>query len=146
MINQAIEAEIGRYYRHERQAFSILLLDIDFFKKINDNFGHPVGDEVLKLLCLKAKTLLRISDTLARWGGEEFVVLLPTADIDSATILAERMRAEIAKNSYNNHAITISIGAAEYRRGESQAMLLERLDRALYEAKKTGRNKVVVAQ
>jgi diguanylate cyclase (GGDEF)-like protein len=146
MINQAIEAEIGRYYRHERQAFSILLLDIDFFKKINDNFGHPVGDEVLQLLCLKLKALLRVSDTLARWGGEEFVILLPTADIDSAAILAERMRAEVEKTSFNNQLVTISISAAEYQRGESQEMLLKRLDLALYEAKNTGRNKVVVAQ
>jgi diguanylate cyclase (GGDEF)-like protein len=146
MINQAIEAEIGRYYRHERQAFSILLLDIDFFKRINDNFGHPVGDEVLQLLCLKLKALLRVSDTLARWGGEEFVILLPTADIDSAAILAERMRAEVEKTSFNNKVVTISISAAEYQRGESQEMLLKRLDLALYEAKNTGRNKVIVAQ
>jgi diguanylate cyclase (GGDEF)-like protein len=101
---------------------------------------------VLKRLCLKAKALLRTSDTLARWGGEEFVILLPTADIDSATILAERMRAEIEKTSFDNQSITISIGVAEYQRGESQEMLLERLDRALYEAKNTGRNKVVMAQ
>lgn len=145
MINQAIEAEIGRYYRHEMQAFSVLLLDIDFFKKINDTFGHPFGDQVLKYLCIKVKALLRVSDLLARWGGEEFVVLLPTADIHSARILAERIRADISQSKINNQSITISIGVAEYQRGESQEMMLDRLDRALYQAKETGRNKVVVA-
>lgn len=145
MINQAIEAEIGRYYRHERMAFSILMLDVDFFKKVNDTFGHPFGDKVLKFLCQKVKTILRVSDVLARWGGEEFAILLPTADLNSAVMLAERMRAEIEQSSVQNQRITISIGAAEYQRGESFEMLLNRVDKALYEAKQTGRNKVVAA-
>jgi len=145
MINQAIEAEIGRYYRHERVAFLILMLDVDFFKKVNDTFGHPFGDEVLKFLCQKVKAILRVSDVLARWGGEEFAILLPTADLNSAALLAERMRAEIEQSSVQNQRITISIGAAEYQRGESLEMLLNRVDKALYEAKQTGRNKVVSA-
>ncbi len=145
LLNQAIEAEIGRFYRHEMATFSVLLLDIDFFKKINDAFGHPVGDEVLKTLSARVKRLLRTSDVFARWGGEEFAVLLPTADLKAAYILAERIRAEIADNPISEHQVTVSIGAAEYQRGESQETLLQRVDIALYEAKNTGRNKVVVA-
>ncbi|MDP2805669.1 MAG: diguanylate cyclase [Gallionellaceae bacterium] len=145
LLNQAIEAEIGRFYRHEMTAFSVLLLDIDFFKKINDAFGHPVGDEVLKTLSSRTKRLLRTSDVFARWGGEEFAILLPTADLKAASILAERIRAEIADNLISEHQVTVSIGVAEYQRGESQEGLLERVDIALYEAKNSGRNKVVTA-
>ncbi|MEI7842885.1 MAG: diguanylate cyclase [Gallionellaceae bacterium] len=145
LLNQTIEAEIGRFYRHEMSAFSILLLDIDFFKKINDAFGHPFGDEVLKTLSSRIKRLLRTSDVFARWGGEEFAVLLPTADLKAANILAERIRAEIADNPISEHHVTVSIGVAEYQRGESQEALLQRVDIALYEAKNSGRNKVVAA-
>jgi len=145
MINQAIESEIGRYYRHEKSSFSILLLDVDFFKKINDTFGHPFGDEVLKSLCHSVIKNLRVSDALARWGGEEFIVLLPTADLKAAAILAERIRSDIECSHIQNQAVTVSIGAAEYRRGESLEILLQRVDKALYEAKQAGRNKVVEA-
>lgn len=145
MINQAIESEIGRYYRREMTTFSVLLLDVDFFKNINDAHGHPFGDEVLKSLCHRVKGILRVSDILARWGGEEFAILLPAADLDSATMLAERMRADIAQTPVENQSVTVSIGVAEYRRGESLEMLLQRVDKALYAAKHTGRNKVVSA-
>lgn len=145
MINQSIEAEIGRYYRNDLSSFSLLFLDIDFFKQINDTRGHPFGDEVLKSLCHTVKKRLRVSDTLARWGGEEFVILLPTADLDAATILAERIRHDVEHSPVQTQKITISIGIAEYQRGESLEMLLQRVDHALYQAKQTGRNKLVRA-
>lgn len=146
LFNQVTEAEIGRFYRHQMAAFSVLMLDIDFFKKINDIFGHPVGDEVLKILSNRVKSRLRTSDIFSRWGGEEFVVLLPTADINAASVLAERIRAEIADNPICEHQVTVSIGVAQYQRGESQEELLQRVDMALYEAKNSGRNKVVKAE
>ena len=145
LFNQATEAEIGRFYRHQMAVFSVLLLDIDFFKRINDDCGHPLGDEVLKTLSNRVKRLLRNSDTYARWGGEEFVVLLPTANLKAANALAEKIRAEIADNPISEQRVTVSIGVAEYQRGESQEALLQRVDIALYEAKNTGRNKVVNA-
>lgn len=146
MINQAIEAEIGRYYRQEKSSFSLLLLDIDHFKKINDTHGHPFGDEVLKSLCLTVKQRLRATDTLARWGGEEFVVLLPAASLNAATNLANHIREDIENNKIPaESSVTVSIGTAEYRRGESLEMLLQRVDKALYQAKLNGRNTVIPA-
>lgn len=144
-INQIIESEIGRYYRHSMVPFSVLLLDIDFFKKINDAHGHLVGDQVLKGLCKKILAMLRVSDEIARWGGEEFAVLLPTANKEHATTLAERIRADIAKTDFDGMRVTVSIGVAEYVRGESLEELLGRVDQALYTAKQGGRNKVVAA-
>ncbi len=143
MINQSIEAEIGRYYRHEMSTFSLLLLDIDFFKNVNDTHGHQFGDEVLKSLCHTIKKRLRVSDLLARWGGEEFVILLPAANLNASMSLAERIRNDIEQNSVESQKITVSIGAVEYQRGESLEVLFQRVDKALYQAKRTGRNRVV---
>jgi diguanylate cyclase (GGDEF)-like protein len=123
-----------------------LLLDIDHFKKINDTHGHPFGDEVLKSLCTTVKKRLRATDTLARWGGEEFAVLLPAASLSAATNLANHIRLDIESNNIPaESAVTVSIGTAEYRRGESLEMLLQRVDKALYQAKLNGRNTVIPA-
>lgn len=144
-FNQILESEIGRYYRQGMTPFSILMLDIDLFKKINDSHGHLIGDQILIGLCNKVANLLRASDEINRWGGEEFVVILPTANLKSASALAERIRAEIEQNPFNQINVTISIGVAEYNRGESLEDLLTRADQALYVAKESGRNKVVTA-
>lgn len=144
-VNQAIEGEIGRYYRHSMSPFSVLLFDIDHFKRINDSHGHLVGDQVLKTLCRTIAECLRGSDEIARWGGEEFAVILPTANQTHATALAERLRQRIAETDFDGIRISVSIGVAEYRRGESLEALLERVDRALYAAKQGGRNRVVIA-
>jgi diguanylate cyclase (GGDEF)-like protein len=145
-FNQILESEIGRYYRQDMTPFSILMLDIDFFKKINDTHGHLVGDQILNALCKRISALLRVSDEITRWGGEEFAVILPTASSKSALALAERMRADVAQNPFGDIKVTISIGAAEYHRGESLEELLHRADQALYAAKQGGRNKVVLAE
>ena len=144
-FNQILESEIGRYYRQGMLPFSMLILDIDLFKNVNDAHGHLAGDQVLKQLSKKVSTLLRASDEINRWGGEEFVVILPTANVQSATILAERIRSEVAETKFDEINITISIGVAEYVRGESQEELLNRADQALYIAKQSGRNKVITA-
>jgi diguanylate cyclase (GGDEF)-like protein len=145
-FNQILESEIGRYYRQDMTPFSILMLDIDFFKKINDTHGHLVGDQILNALCKRISALLRVSDEITRWGGEEFAVILPTASSKSALALAERMRADVAQNPFGDIKVSISIGAAEYHRGESLEELLHRADQALYAAKQGGRNKVVLAE
>ena len=144
-VNQAIEGEIGRYYRHGMSPFSVLLFDIDHFKIINDTHGHLVGDQVLKALCGTIAERLRGSDEIARWGGEEFAVILPTANQVQAVALAERLRQRIAETNFDGIRISVSIGVAEYQRGESLEALLERVDHALYAAKQGGRNRVVVA-
>lgn len=144
-VNQAIEGEIGRYYRHGMSPFSILLFDIDHFKMINDTHGHLVGDQVLKTLCRTIAEHLRGSDEVARWGGEEFAVILPTANQVHAVALAERLRQRIVETDFDSIRLSVSIGAAEYQRGESLEALLERADHALYAAKQGGRNRVMVA-
>jgi diguanylate cyclase (GGDEF)-like protein len=144
-INQAIEAEIGRYYRHKSSPFSIMFLDIDFFKKINDVHGHMAGDEILKFLCAEVDSELRVTDVLARWGGEEFLILLPATGINAAQGLAERIRKKIADTACSGIQFTISIGVGEYSSNESIDDLIQRVDSALYAAKDAGRNCVKLA-
>lgn len=139
-INKAIEAEIGRYYRHKSSPFSIMFLDIDFFKKINDGHGHMVGDEILKCLCAAVDKELRVTDVFARWGGEEFLILLPATGINAAQGLAERIRKKIANTSCDGIQFTVSIGVGEYSSNESIDDLIQRVDVALYAAKNSGRN------
>lgn len=140
--NQAIEAEIGRYYRHGMTPFSVAMVDIDHFKQINDTHGHLMGDAILRQLSRYFADRLRVSDEIARWGGEEFLLLLPSASLQHAIQLAERIRNEIAALDFSGTPVTVSIGVAEYQRGESLETLLARADRALYAAKQGGRNRV----
>lgn len=144
-INKAIEAEIGRYYRHKSSPFSIMFLDIDFFKNINDVNGHMAGDEILKFLCAEVDKELRVTDVLARWGGEEFMVLLPATGISAAHGLAERIRKKIEETPCAGIHFTISIGVAEYSSNESIDDLIQRVDAVLYAAKDAGRNCVKLA-
>ncbi len=123
---------------------SILMFDIDFFKNINDTYGHDIGDIVLKHLSSFIKSLIREQDTLVRWGGEEFIILMPQTSLESAVSKAEVLRKSVAE--FNNEqipAFTISFGVTSYRTGESMDDLLKRVDAALYEAKNSGRNKTV---
>jgi two-component system cell cycle response regulator len=128
----------------------VLLLDIDHFKAINDGFGHPVGDEVLRELASRCRGLLRGSDLMARIGGEEFAVLLPATKPAEAAEIAERLRGALAGKAVATQggpvAMTISLGGAMLSAaGETFEALLKRADVALYEAKRGGRNRVVVA-
>jgi diguanylate cyclase (GGDEF)-like protein len=126
---------------------SALLLDIDHFKSINDNFGHPVGDEVLRELASRCRGLLRGGDLMARIGGEEFAVLLPKTTPAEAADVAERLRVAFAKVPVVTQGglvpVTICLGGAALLEGESFDALLKRADVALYEAKHSGRNRVV---
>lgn len=154
-IEQRMLEEIGRA-RRQQYHVSCLYLDIDFFKKINDTYGHQGGDDVLIETANRIKAELRLSDTLGRFGGEEFVVLLVNADLNEAIHVAERIRKSIAEKPFllslaGVCQASISIGASTLPPIENQGdmngsarELLLKADRALYEAKEGGRNRVCV--
>jgi diguanylate cyclase (GGDEF)-like protein len=120
------------------------MLDIDHFKKVNDRHGHPVGDLVLKQFAETLRPHLRATDTLARWGGEEFMLLLPSTPAVDARVLAENLRERVGNALMPVQGnITISIGMTEYRPPETLHELFRRVDAALYEAKDSGRDRVV---
>lgn len=146
----AARREVERSRRYAKP-FAVIALDIDFFKRVNDTHGHDVGDIVLKELTKVCLTQLRLTDVLARLGGEEFSALLPETDIDAATKLAERLRVAVAAKPIatpkGGLPITISLGVAQYAPNEPTIeAALKRADEALYEAKHGGRNKVIVAK
>lgn len=125
---------------------ALILLDIDHFKLIYDTFGHAVGDQVLIDLTQLLKQQLRVPDLLARWGGEEFVMLLPDTTLEAARALAERLRQLIAKHAFNVVGdITASLGVTALTADDSLACCMKRLDGALYKAKRAGRNQVIDA-
>lgn len=143
-MSRSIVDEMARTERYGRP-FSIVLFDLDHFKLVNDRHGHPVGDEVLKQIGPMLAGYVRETDTLGRWGGEEFLVVLPEMDVEAASRMAERLRTVIAEGTFpRSIEITASFGVVRYRQGESMAALLERVDRALYSAKDAGRNRVAV--
>jgi len=125
---------------------SLMICDIDFFKKINDTFGHKVGDLALKKLAELLKERLRKNDFIARYGGEEFAIILPHTDLNGAIIAGEGIRAYIAKSvfSYKSQKIplTISVGISFFRKEDTIDTIFERADQALYAAKKSGRNQI----
>ncbi|MEW8470960.1 MAG: sensor domain-containing diguanylate cyclase [Candidatus Thiodiazotropha sp.] len=134
-----------RFSRH----LSVLMMDLDHFKTVNDSYGHNVGDRVLKHVAGICLTAIRGQDFLARYGGEEFTILLPETDIENAALLAQRICDEIAAKAYQDGAqpifITISIGVSEVEDSDDDVgELIYRADKALYEAKKRGRNRVVI--
>lgn len=127
------------------EEFSALLIDIDHFKMVNDDFGHLKGDRVLAKLCEELSINIRESDILCRWGGEEFVVLLPNTGIVQAGIVAEKLRSAIEKTNFGlGRQVHISVGVTEFQSQDSRETLFRRLDNSLYLAKLTGRNKVVL--
>ncbi len=127
------------------QPFSLLMLDIDHFKPINDRHGHGVGDDALRAFALRVREHLRAGDVCARFGGEEFVVVLPATDLPAALEIAERLRHAVADSALLVEpalTATVSIGAAEFSKGLTPQQLLNMADEAVYSAKKNGRNQV----
>ena len=143
---RAILEELSQRMNHHLYDFehlSILMLDIDFFKKINDNYGHIVGDKVLIKVSEIISQLIRGFDTVGRYGGEEFLVILPNTNSENAYKAAERIRKKIEETEFDDiEHLTVSIGFTSYA-DESIESLINKADQNLYEAKKTGRNKVV---
>ncbi len=134
----------------KREPLSVLMLDVDHFKKFNDNFGHGVGDQVLKLMAQVLREKVREIDLPARYGGEELIAVLPGADLAAAAFIGERIRRSIAECRITRRStgeglptITVSVGVAQFQSGESMTDLIERCDRALYRAKQNGRNRLV---
>ncbi|CCG41239.1 diguanylate cyclase [Magnetospirillum molischianum] len=145
-LNERLQAEAERFRRYARP-FSIVLLDIDFFKQVNDDFGHLIGDKVLIAFANIARKTARTQDVVGRWGGEEFLILCPETDLEQARVLAERIGQEAREHGFDTgRCHTVSAGVAALMAGESPDGLLNRADEALYQAKHEGRDRVVVSK
>jgi len=142
-FNEKLKESISLNHRYQTP-FSLLMFDIDFFKKINDKYGHLAGDECLVRLCKVVNEHLRENDTLARWGGEEFMILLAHTKKDEAVNIAQKLRALVERHIFDEIGkVTISFGVSSFLREDTFDTVLERCDKALYKAKDEGRNKVV---
>lgn len=143
-----ISEEIFELSKRQNEPFSILLIDIDHFKRINDTYGHLIGDEVLKFVSSNISKLLRKSDILGRYGGEEFIVTLPNTKLDNAKTIAEKINKYIYDNHYVNETynlqLSVSVGIAQIKKETNLTDLIHKADEALYKAKNYGRNRVVV--
>lgn len=150
-FDQMLEREFNRA-RREREQLSILMLDIDYFKRVNDEYGHQVGDDVLRQVAkILRKVVHRTTDLIARYGGEEFALILPSTDVAGAYLVAEKIREDIAGQQWSTEghsfSMTVSLGLMgdEPKSGDSADYWLKEADDALYQAKESGRNKVVLA-
>jgi diguanylate cyclase len=141
--DERIQQELARWTRYETP-FSYVILDIDFFKRINDTYGHNAGDKALKIIAQLMTTYVRQSDYVFRIGGEEFVLLLTNTAQDNASKLVEKMRKGIAASSFHFKGepvtLTLSAGITETRNGDHVESIYERADKALYKAKNSGRD------
>lgn len=129
-------------FRNQGQAFSLLIIDIDYFKHVNDTYGHPVGDLVLAQLGLILKTLAREQDTVARFGGEEFVLLLGETDEMDAIEIAQQLNKMVEETIWPTIGrLTVSIGCTTFKTDDTEGSVFEHADEALYESKRNGRNR-----
>jgi len=145
-IDKILEIEINRS-TIINSTFAVILLDIDYFKSVNDTYGHNVGDEVLKELSQILLSKTRQSDVVGRWGGEEFIIILPDANLDNAYSKAELLRKTIENHTFKVAGQrTSSFGVGVYRPNETIDEVISKVDIALYKAKETGRNKVCLAE
>ncbi len=151
-FQDALNKELSRAIRYGRP-FSLIMFDLDHFKKVNDTHGHRIGDTVLKKVGETTRKTVRVNDTVARYGGEEFVIILPETDLKGAAVLAERLRQKIKKmkivESSKEIRITISLGVATYLPGDqitNRTQILDAADAALYHAKNNGRNRFSIAK
>jgi diguanylate cyclase (GGDEF)-like protein len=143
-FDELLEYEIEKDKRYQL-GLSLIYCDIDNFKNINDMHGHNVGDEILITFAMLLKESLRESDIVARWGGEEFIVLIPSKTADIAVKIAEKMRKSIEENVFLNiGTVTASFGVTHYINNDTKKTIFKRVDEALYEAKENGRNCVKV--
>ena len=145
-----LQEEVIRSNRY-KSPFSISVLDIDHFKKVNDNYGHATGDEVLRNVAARLREQIRHPDTIGRYGGEEFLIVLPNSEIKAATEqasrLCERIRSVRVESNGRVLSVTVSIGIAQFKIGqENWEQLLHRADTAMYQAKNNGRDQWAVAE
>jgi len=143
-FEELFEYELSKYKRYNK-TFSIAVLDIDYFKKFNDTYGHLIGDEVLISMANTITNNIRDIDTIARWGGEEFVLIMPLTDQYGAKTVCENLRKIIAETKHPTAgSITSSFGITQINKGDSLNTIFKRADKALYNAKKNGRNRVEI--
>lgn len=145
-IEEAIRIGLSEW-RNQKKPLSLIMIDIDHFKKINDDYGHAVGDNVLSGMSQLVKAHIRNNDLFARWGGEEFVLVCRDTTVDQAHLIAEKTRELIANHEFNDKVkVTASFGVATLNASETLEQLFNNADKALYQAKHQGRNNVVVAE
>jgi diguanylate cyclase (GGDEF)-like protein/PAS domain S-box-containing protein len=141
-LDEVLASEIAKANRYE-YSFSTILIDIDHFKSVNDTYGHQVGDSVLKECASLVKSNIRETDIFGRWGGEEFLIICINTDLDSAVIVANKLRESI--DSYDFSVVghkSASFGVSEYLKDDNEESIVKRADDALYRAKESGRNRV----
>ena len=149
-FERSLNYDLERFKRYARP-FSVVMFDVDHFKRVNDTYGHAIGDLTLRHLAELAKATVRSADLVARWGGEEFVLLLPETNADGAMTTAERLREKVGRTSLDTEqgalVITISLGVLAVDNGYSgdQQAIMQSVDNALYRAKESGRNCSVAA-
>ena len=142
MFEEFLQKEISRARRYGRP-MSLIMVDVDYFKQINDVFGHQAGDCVLAQIAATLKRCVRDSDIVARWGGEEFVIILPDMPGDNAMVVADKLRKTIAGSVYENGiTLTCSFGVTAFRKDDTMDTIFNRIDKALYRAKEFERNNV----
>jgi len=142
-LDKALEKEFSVAGRHNTP-FSLILIDLDQFKRVNDTYGHPAGDAVLQTIAEVLKDKTRQSDTVGRWGGEEFLVICPNTSLAGAVDAAEHLRRHVEQQRFPFvESRTASFGVASYQPGDTIAAIESRADKALYQAKESGRNRVV---
>jgi diguanylate cyclase len=135
--------------KQKKSSLSLVMCDIDHFKRVNDAFGHQVGDEIIRVFSRVIEAGVREGDTVIRYGGEEFAIFLPMAELDAAKSIAERIRRQfeskkltIRETNQKIGQLTASFGVAQFRQGDDAEMLVQRADSKLYDAKSAGRNRV----
>ncbi len=143
-----VSEELLKLTLRNKTTLSLMIIDIDFFKKVNDTYGHLIGDDVLKYVTKKIAFLIRKSDIFARFGGEEFIILLPNTEESGCYGLAQKIRTVIESTPYSGHSLkiplTISIGVSQLKEEKLVRELIRRADEALYTAKRNGRNRVEI--
>lgn len=144
-LSELLKQEIRRCKRYG-EPFVLISLDLDFFKSVNDRFGHVEGDQVLVAVAAVLRSTVRASDLVGRWGGEEFMVICPATSGDGGLQLAEKIRERVAEYEFGRaRRLTISQGVAEFGADDSLESIVMRADRALYRAKEKGRDRVEIA-
>jgi diguanylate cyclase (GGDEF)-like protein len=146
-ILESLEKELHRSRRY-KNVFGIIIMDIDFFKIINDTYGHQTGDKVLRSVCDNIGANIRVNDVIGRYGGEEFLIIMPETDTNHAAKAAEKLRWAIESKPVlpenTQVKVTASFGVSSYRQNDDTKIIITRIDNALYESKKNGRNCVTV--
>ncbi|HET8708110.1 MAG TPA: GGDEF domain-containing protein, partial [Pseudomonadales bacterium] len=148
-LNDYLDKEFARWQRY-KNPLSLVILDVDHFKKINDNYGHLAGDKVLKIVARELAKRIRSADFIARYGGEEFVIIMPETKEDDAVLAVDKAREHLSGVPFHfkekRVAVTASFGVTQFREGDTIEAAIARADKALYQAKHEGRNKVVKAE